>query len=223
MAVGSARKSGFQVDEKTAAQQVKANVFGLEKLRDNLHQGFFVPVGDIFGPVVVSYMLVGLDAEHYKPDLNTDAVGHVPEIASIGRWPVGRIRPPTRGRRSVRTISGRRRFPCARFSFTRRKRTRPPTTRSIQLAAAWMAKAQPRNNDDRGWRVLGLAWAGKDKDATQKAMRELLAAQRADGGWSDLDSMESSAYATGKALFALQTAGLSRRPMRPMSAASSSC
>jgi hypothetical protein len=40
-------------------------------------------------------------------------------------------------------------------------------------------------------------------------MRELLAAQRADGGWSDLDSMESSAYATGKALFALQTAGLS--------------
>jgi Prenyltransferase and squalene oxidase repeat len=31
----------------------------------------------------------------------------------------------------------------------------------------------------------------------------------ADGGWSDLDSMESSAYATGKALVALRTAGLS--------------
>jgi hypothetical protein len=40
-------------------------------------------------------------------------------------------------------------------------------------------------------------------------MRELLAAQRADGGWSDLDSMESGAYATGKSLVALQTAGLS--------------
>ena len=72
-----------------------------------------------------------------------------------------------------------------------------------------MANAQPKNNDDRGWRLLGLAWAGKDKGATQKALRELLAAQRADGGWSDLDSMESGAYATGKALFALQTAGLS--------------
>ena len=79
---------------------------------------------------------------------------------------------------------------------------------SVQLAAAWMAKAQPKNNDDRGWRLLGLAWAGKDKDATQKAMRELLAKQRADGGWSDLDSMESGAYATGKALVALQAAGL---------------
>ncbi len=79
---------------------------------------------------------------------------------------------------------------------------------SIQLAAAWLAKAQPRNNDDRGWRLLGLAWAGKDKDATQKAMRELLAEQRADGGWSDLDTMESGAYATGKALYALQVAGV---------------
>jgi len=79
---------------------------------------------------------------------------------------------------------------------------------AIQLASAWMAKAQATNNDDRAHRLLGLAWAGKDKDATQKAVRELLATERPDGGWSDLESMESSAYATGKSLFALQTAGL---------------
>jgi squalene cyclase len=39
-------------------------------------------------------------------------------------------------------------------------------------------------------------------------MRELLEVQRADGGWSDIPSMESTAYATGKALVALQLAGL---------------
>ena len=39
-------------------------------------------------------------------------------------------------------------------------------------------------------------------------MRELLAKQHPDGGWSDLETMESSAYATGKSLVALQTAGL---------------
>ena len=92
--------------------------------------------------------------------------------------------------------------------------------RSIQLAAAWIAKATPKNNDDRGWRLLGLAWAGTDKGATQKAMQELLAKQRADGGWADLDTMESSAYATGKALYALQTRGCPR-PMPLMRAASS--
>jgi squalene cyclase len=80
--------------------------------------------------------------------------------------------------------------------------------RAIQLAASWLAKAKSTNNEDRSYRLLGLAWYGKDKDATQKAARELLAKQRPDGGWSDLDSMESSAYATGRSLHALQTAGL---------------
>src|SRR5260370_38911663 len=48
MAVGAARKSGFTVDEKTSAQQVKGNIFGLEKLRDYLHQRVFVPNDDSF-------------------------------------------------------------------------------------------------------------------------------------------------------------------------------
>jgi hypothetical protein len=36
----------------------------------------------------------------------------------------------------------------------------------------------------------------------------LLAIQRADGGWSDLPSMESGAYTTGLAMIALQSSGL---------------
>jgi len=53
-----------------------------------------------------------------------------------------------------------------------------------------------------------LGWAGRDKDAIAKTQRDLLALQRADGGWADLPTMSSNAYATGKALVALQTAGL---------------
>src|SRR5262249_24515519 len=41
MAVGLARKSGLPVDEKIAAQQLKANASFLEQKRDLLHQGFF--------------------------------------------------------------------------------------------------------------------------------------------------------------------------------------
>jgi squalene cyclase len=80
--------------------------------------------------------------------------------------------------------------------------------KSIQLAAAWLAKAQPKTNEDREWRLLGLVWAGAGKDVAQQAMRELLTAQRSDGGWSDIASMESSVYSTGRALYALQRAGL---------------
>jgi Squalene-hopene cyclase C-terminal domain len=80
--------------------------------------------------------------------------------------------------------------------------------RAIQLAASWLAKAQSSNNEDRSYRLLGLAWAGKDQEATRSAMREVLARQRPDGGWSDLESMESSVFATGRSLYALQIAGL---------------
>jgi ankyrin repeat protein len=208
MAVGAARKNGFPVDEKTSAQQVKANIVGLVKLRDNLHQGFLVPVGDVFGPFVVSYILIGLDAEHYKPDLNTDAaIMYLKSHQSAdGEWPypAGDTRPPI-----CSDYIGQTAVSLRALQLYAPKTDKAGYDHAIQLAASWLAKAQSTNNDDRSYRVLGLAWAGTDRDATQKAVRELLATQRPDGGWSDLATMESSAFATGKSLYALQTAGLS--------------
>jgi ankyrin repeat protein len=207
IAVSAARKSGFPVDEKTATQQVKANVFGLEKLRDSLHQGFLVPVGDFFGPTVLSYILVGLDAEHYKADINTDAVAMYLKShqSADGQWtyPRADARPPL-----CSDYIGQTALSMRALQLYAVKTDKAAFDQSIQLAAAWLANARPRNNDDRGWRLLGLAWAGTNKGSTQNAMQELLATQRTDGGWSDLDSMESSVYATGKALYALQIAGM---------------
>ncbi len=207
MAVGAARKSGYAVDEKTSAQQVKANIFGLEKVRDYLHQGFFTPVEDTFGPFVVSNILIGLDAEHYQPDLNTDtAVMYLKSRQSPdGEWayPSADTRPPI-----CSNYIGQTAVAMRALQLYAPKMNKAAYDQAIQLASAWMAKAQSTDNEDRSYRLLGLAWAGKDKEAIRKAMRDLLARQRPDGGWSDLESMESSAYATGKSLFALQTAGL---------------
>jgi ankyrin repeat protein len=206
IAVGAARKSGFQVDEKIAAQQVHANVFGLTKLRDNLHQGFFVPVQDVFGQFVVSYILIGLDAEHYQPDINTDAaVMYLKSHQSAGgEWPypAADARPPI-----CSNYIGQTAVSMRALQLYAPKTDKAPYDQAIQLAASWLAKAKSTNNEDRGYRLLGLAWYGKDKDAIQKAARELIAKQRPDGGWSDLDSMESSAYATGRSLYAVQIAG----------------
>jgi len=208
MAVSSARSHGVGVDEKIAAQQVKANVFGLEKLREYLHQGIFAPVEAYFGPAVLSYMLIGLDAEHYKPDLNTDTVAMYLKATQFtdGHWPyvAADIRPPICSDYIGQTVVAMR-----ALQLYAPKTDQAAYDQSIRLAAAWIARSHARNNADRMARVLGLAWAANDKDATQKAVRELLATQRSDGGWSDLDSTQSTAYATGKSLFALQTAGVS--------------
>jgi len=207
MAVGLARKSGFTVDEKTAAQQVKANVFGLEKLRDNLHQGFLLPVGDFFAPFVVSNILLGLDAERYQPDLSTDAVAMFLKSRQSpdGQWiyAAADARPPI-----CSDYIGQTAISLRALQLYAPKTQRAAYEQSIELAAAWLANAKSTNNEDRNFRLQGLAWYGKNKNATQAAMRELLAKQRPDGGWSDIDSIESGAYATGRSLFALQTAGL---------------
>ena len=69
-----ARKARFRVDEQIAAQQVKANVFGLQISRPPASGVLRSRCGS-FGPFrVASYMLLALDAEHYKADLDTDAV-----------------------------------------------------------------------------------------------------------------------------------------------------
>ena len=49
--------------------------------------------------------------------------------------------------------------------------------------------------------------AGGNKAFVQKAARALVAEQRADGGWSQLSSLTSDAYATGEALVALAESG----------------
>ena len=207
MAIGAARKSGYQVDEGTSVQQVKANIIGLMKLRDYLHQGFFSPVGDVFGEFVISNILIGLDAEHYKSDLNTDTAAMYLKShqSPDGQWiyPVADNRPPI-----CSDYIGQTALSMRALQLYAPAGDKPAYERAVQLAAAWLARAQSNTNEDRSYRLLGLAWAGKDKAATEKAMKELLVKQRTDGGWSDLESMESSAFATGKSLYALQTAGL---------------
>jgi len=213
MAVGLARKNGFGVDERISAQQVKINAAYLDHQRDALHQGFFTAqagaqaAGDIFGPGVLGYVVMGLDAERYQPDLNTDAVAMYLKSRQMldGHWayPATDLRQPLCADYIGQTTRSMR-----ALQLYAPKAGRPEYDKAIQLAAAWIEKADAKTTEDRIWRLLGMAWAGRDKDAIMQAQRELVSRQRADGGWAELASMESNAYVTGRALVTLQAAGL---------------
>jgi ankyrin repeat protein len=207
MTMGLSRKRGFEIDEKSDAQQVQANADVLAKIRDRLHQGFLLPTGDNFTEGIVAYQLMGLHAEGYKPDLNTDTTALYILLRQHpnGEWPAQHAdnRPPL----CLDYIGQTARSMRALQIYTP-KAGADEYRKAIQLAANWLVNAHSYNNDDRSWRLAGLAWAGTNKAATHEAMREVLAAQKADGGWSDLPSMKSTAYATGRSLVALHIAGL---------------
>ncbi len=205
VSVATARKAGFRVDEKIAAQQGQANAGALQGIRDLLHQGTFA-TGLNENPVILAYVLLGLDAEGYKPDLSTDAVAMFIQSHQMadGHWAAGpEARPPLCADDIDQTVLAMRSLqlytpPVDKAAFAK----------SIQLAADWIGEYRPRTNYDLAWRLQGLVWGGKSKEAVFKAQKDLLTVQHADGGWSDLPSMDSGAYTTGLAMIALQSSGL---------------
>ena len=207
MTVGLARTRGLKVDEQMAAAQVRLNLDELQTERDRLHQGYLIPVGDTFSDFILGYQLVGLSAQNCPADLNTDAAALLIQSRqkANGEWPYPRadVRPPLCLDYIAQTALSMR-----ALQLYAPKTHKAAFEKSVRLAAHWLANAHSSNTEDQSWRLTGLAWAGTDHAATQQAMRELLASQRADGGWSDLPSKPSSPYATGRSLVALHTAGL---------------
>jgi hypothetical protein len=77
----------------------------------------------------------------------------------------------------------------------------------IRKAKTWLLTAPAQTSEDRASRLLGLKWAGATEEERRKAVDEIRADQRPDGGWSQLTDLQSDAYATGQALYALHLAG----------------
>ena len=80
----------------------------------------------------------------------------------------------------------------------------------VAKARAWLATANAETTQEKVMRVLGLTWSKADAKTIRAAATTLLKAQRTDGGWAQLDTLESDAYATGQALVALKESGALR-------------
>ncbi len=194
MANALARTRGYAVNEDVAKQQVAGVQAGLKMMMPAmLNASDRIPDP----PISISYILLGLFAEGYQPDEYTAAATHL--IAAKqrpdGSFPSFPGRPPmessdiTATALSLRALQVYGKNPEA----------------AVANAGAWLAAAPAHTNEERAMQVLGLAWSKADAKA---AARLLLAEQRPDGGWAQLPTLESDAYATGQALYALYTAGL---------------
>lgn len=202
LAAGAARAKGVHIDEKAADERWK------------MVRAFYGPVGplllermDLAGvPEIPAYTLVGLAATGYAPDHMTDALAA--NIAAAqwrdGRWHYGgTARAPIEDGDIFRTAL------CLRALTAYGSPGRAAEMKErIERARQWLLAAKPVNAEDRNMQLLGLHWAGLAAPGLQDFAKAIVAAQRADGGWSQRAELESDAYATGESLFALAEAGV---------------
>jgi len=149
------------------------------------------------------YALFAYGAEELPANQVTDAwVHHLALLQSkAGRWCSNLPRPPIQtgdiGATAL-AIHALQSYalPGRKAEFARR----------VERARQWLQKESPVTHEGRVFQLLGLAWAGESSERLDKLAKALLAHQNADGGWSQLATLKSDAYATGEAVFALHTA-----------------
>ena len=201
MTAATVRARGFRVDETAARAQVKAAGAYVESWRERVVQDIAIP-GRVDTAV---YILAGLAAAHYTPDPATDALARYVRRrqAADGGWRIATQRPPIESSDMQATALAVR-----ALQAYAPKPQQADYARAVQRGGAWLARARPESTEDHVFHVLGLHWARESRTAIRRAGRALIALQRADGGWGQIPTLGSDAYATGQALTALAEAGV---------------
>ncbi len=201
MVVGFARGRGFEVDEQKARQLNETVATMMHARREELLQA----ITDGAAHHSVAYTLAGMAAQGLPADAVTDAMAiYLAEgQQDAGYWSTAPDRPPVQYSDYTTTalsIWGMRAYTPDGWNDEFEMR--------IRRARNWLLEAKPTPAmEEMAFRLLGLGWAGATSPEINGAIRDLFAAQREDGGWAQLPTLESDAYATGQALAALHLGG----------------
>ncbi|MBI3880880.1 MAG: hypothetical protein HY301_12585 [Verrucomicrobia bacterium] len=200
MALTAARGRGFAIDEENLRQQVKFTADFLAKNRTNYLAGN----GQGGKALTAGYALWTLESGGWKSDTTTAAVAEFLLLnqKDLDHWKPQSVRPPSE--ESLFTVSYVALRGLKTFS-TPEQRGR--MDRRFAQVRDWALKARVKSTEDRVFRLRLLRVAAAADADIRGASQDLLKTQRSDGGWAQLDNMESDAYATGTALTALHQAG----------------
>jgi ankyrin repeat protein len=203
MAVVLARDRGWSVGDSFPAESLET----LRKLWINADQPLLQGQEGGGTPDSLLYGSVALASAGDSPSWNTDVfVYHlISKQRADGNWHgVGSTRAPiqdgdfSRTAMSIRTL--------AVYGMPGRK---AEIDLRVKRAANWLEAQTPLTTEDRVMQLLGLKWAGTSARVRENRMRELVAQQRAAGGWAQTPFLQSDAYATGQVLYTLREIGMS--------------
>jgi ankyrin repeat protein len=200
MALKLASERGFRFDGKAARRQADTIAEVLKSQREKMLQW----MDDDGPPLSGSWALIGLAAAGHPADNTTAAF--VRNLAArqlpAGNWHPTGARPPIEYSdvsATAITIQAMRLYGAGSRA--------PEYEVRIDRARKWLLDIRPRFNDESVFQLLGLYWAKSSAAVLKNSAAALLAQQRSDGGWAQLSTLPSDAYATGQVLYALNQAG----------------
>lgn len=193
----AAQRHGFPIGEGNLKSQLQFTADILAEGRDRYVEG----KGQGGAAFMAGSALWTLKLGGWKADANTEAVVEylLEHQKDLNHWKPPSIRPPSEESPFSATyfaLEGIRQFAS--------EAQQPRMTARVASALEWLGKTAPQTTEDRVFRLQALRAAGGNVEA---AVAGLLATQRDDGGWAQLGTMETDAYATATALVALHRAG----------------
>jgi hypothetical protein len=200
VAFSAARARGFKLDEEALKKQTDAQIHSWTARVANSYE-MDEPQPD--APVNLGFGLAGLAAVGHKADAMTEAMAWYLAASQEkdGSWRCDDFRPPLEDGQIPAVALALR----ALQLYPIRGREAEFRTR-VERAAAWLARAEAGTPNRLAYKLLGLSWSGSHEAEQRRVARRIMSAQRSDGGWAQLPGLDSDAWATGQALFALQEA-----------------
>ncbi|HKA08475.1 MAG TPA: ankyrin repeat domain-containing protein [Gemmataceae bacterium] len=197
-AVGHARNRSVRFDQEAAREQIDS----LARLTNPAFDREFI-MQTLMHPDpahTLGYHLFGFVAEAVPPSVLTDGMVHhlVTVQASDGRWFNNLPRPPMQS--SDVSATAMAIHAIKHYGWLGRKEE---FAASVERARRWLWQVKAETNEEAVFRLLGLHWAGEPPEKLADLARALRQQQRKDGGWAQLTTLESDAYASGEVLYTL--------------------
>ncbi len=199
LAYRAARERGIPVDEAIAhADAVKAFTFA-DVDRAIQYSYVIEPAMDD------AYRMVAAHAAGVAPNLGAAVYARllISRQNRDGDWDGFHQRPPSSYSRFTMTALGLR-----AVQLYHHPSQKAAAAAAVARARTFLETHQARATEEHAYRIIGLKWAGADRNTLQRLARELKAAQRPDGGWGAFTGRNSDIYATAQALVALREGGV---------------